>query len=508
MKMGKSLNSSIIGGERVFLLIAMLVLTVFVSQTAFAATMQGDYLYAADVTDVRFLPASITAGDTVSMALDVQNKGTTVAISDVVASLELGSYFEPITTTDTISSIGPGATKTSVLKFRVKDDVQAGYYQVFLTLNYKRVDYPGTSIVDVNQTKTITVAVSSGQNNLGVEINPKVISPGSQIPLTFTISNPSSNTISNVLLTWEESNQVLLPLGSDNRKFADKISSGQSVDFNYMIVADPSSTTGVYPIDITLTYNDSTGAQKQTSQVGIIVGGGTTFQISSDTLTSGQVSFSIANVGSNNASAVVVQLKRQPGLTITGSDTVIIGNINKGDYSTANFTVQATTDQNASSQRGGFNRTGSSSQQPTGAQTLPDFNAEAMAQRIAQSGYVVDVYYTDTTGQRLTLEQPFQLGSARTTTSATGFSVNGRTQQDNSGTITIIVMAVIVVIGALFNKFKAKIKWKKFAKVVALGVIIPGAIILFVPSSYISMTLAGVFLIGTLAWLFLKEGKK
>ena len=507
MKTGKELSDSVKGRGNIFLMLAVLLLVAIVPQLVFAE--QADYLYAADVTAVRFLPSTIHSGDVVSIALDIQNKGSVVAISELTATLDLGDYFEPISITDTISSINPGATKTAVVKFRVNDNLQAGYYQIFLNLNYKRVDYPGSAIIDVNQTKTITVAVSSGQKNLGIEINPKVISPGSQIPLTFKISNPGSNAISNVLLTWTESNEVILPLGSDNRKFVDKIDAGQTVDFNYLIVADPNITTGVYSIDVTLTYNDSNGSRTQTSQVGIIVGGKTTFQISSDSLTTGQVTFTIANIGSNNAGAVIVQLKKQIGLTVTGSDAVLIGAINKGDYSTASFTVQATTvDQNASPQRGIFNSQGTAPQQGSGVPSPPDVNMQSGAQRTAQSGYIVDVFYTDTTGERQSIQQSFQLGSAtRTGASATGFANGARSQQDNSGLITIIALLVIVVVGLAYNKFKAKRDWKKLGKVIVLGVIIPGVILLLVPSSYTNTVLAGIFLIGVLAWFFLKEGK-
>ena len=305
-----------------------LLLLILIPQVMAATIQQGDYLYPAEITDYRFLPEVITSGDTVSMAVDIQNKGTVIAMTDVNALLDIGNYFEPVQITNTIDSIAADSTKTTVLKFKVKESTPSGYYQIFLNLSFHRVDYTGNSI-DVNQTKVLTVAVSASQKNVEIRVSPSVVSPGNQTPLTVSILNNSSTPLSNVSFSWTESTGAILPLGSDNKRFASYIGAGQKFDFNYLVVADPSIVTGIYPLAVSLSYNDSNGQKTQTSQVGIVVGGKTDFQISADTLSSGQISFSLANIGSNNASAVVVKMPAQPGLTITGSDTVIIGTINK-----------------------------------------------------------------------------------------------------------------------------------------------------------------------------------
>jgi len=336
--------------------------------------------------------------------------------------------------------------------------------------------------------------------------------------LTVTVSNNSSVPLSNVAFSWTESTGAILPLGSDNKRFISYIGQGEKYDFNYLVVADPSIVTGIYPLSVTLSYNDSTGTKTQTSQVGLIIGGKSDFQISADTLSSGQISFSLANIGSNNASAVVVKMPAQVGLTITGSDTVIIGNINKGDYSVANFTVSAT-DQNAALRN--LNRTGSGTQ--TNSATQPpvgnprDFNSfdqnslNNFAQRQTQGSFNVDIYYTDTTGERQTIHYPFQLGAAKGSTTGivsggVGFAT-GRTQQGSSDTLLIVgILAAIVIIAALFNKFVAKKKWKVFGIAALIGIIVPAIILFFIPSSLASTILAAVFLIGVLVVLF-KIGK-
>jgi len=509
MKSGKKVFEVLV---LVALLFALIVPQVFAATTA----QQGDYLYPAQITDYRFLPSVLTAGDVVSVAIDVQNLGTLIAMADVNFSLDAGDYLEPVQATSTINSIDSGSTKTTVLKFKVKDSTPPGYYQVFLYLSYKRVDYKGNSI-DVNQTKVLTVPVSASQQNVEIQINPSVISPGSQTPLTVTILNNSSTPLSNISFSWTESSGAILPLGSDNKRFASYIGSGEKYDFSYLVVADPSIVTGIYPISVSLSYNDSNGTKTQTSQVGVVVGGKTNFQISSETLSSGQISFSLANIGSNNASAVVVKMPAQIGLTITGSDTVIIGTINKGDYSVANFTVSSS-DLNAIAR--GINRPSAITQTNTpSTQTnvaprdfngAPDVNSGMGFPQRQSGGYVVDIYYTDTTGERQTIQYPFQLGAAKTSTTGlvggTGFT-NGRTAPGSTDTILLVgIFAAIIVVGAVFNKFVAKRNWKKLGIAAVIGIIVPAIVLFFAPTSLVSTIFAAVFLVGVLV-VFFKIGK-
>lgn len=493
--------------SKIGLIFLMAFCLISATQFVFAAeSMQADYLYPAEITDYRFLPSSITAGDTISVAIDVQNKGSLISIVDLNLSLDTGDYLEPILATNNINSIAANATKTSVLKFKVKDSTPAGYYQIFLNMSFKRVDYKGNS-VDVNQTKVLTVPVVSSQKNLGIEVNPKAISPGKQTPLTISISNLSANPVSNVLLTWTDSSEVILPLGSDNRKFVSSINAGQTIDFDYLVVADPSITTGVYPITISISYNDPNGSKTQESEVGLIAGGKTDFQISADTTSSsGQVSFSIANIGSNNASAVIVQMPKQNGLAITGSDTVIIGTINKGDYSVANFTISASlTDQNLT-QRTGVNPTGTN---PPGINSPPvdsqaDFNRAQAIQKVSSGNYLVDIYYTDTTGERQHVQSNFQLGSrTQATLGATGL----RQQQSGVDLMLVGALAILVIAGVVYNKQVAKKDWKKLGIAIIIGIIVPVLIILFAPSSLSSTIFASVLLAGVLVVFFKKIGK-
>ena len=479
-----------------------------------------DFLYLGSLSAPRFSPSTINAGDIVTMNIDVTSSAVYLNITDVNAVLELSNYFEPLIASDNIGTLVHGATGTFLLKFKVNEATPPGFYTINLKLTYLRDKEP------VSQTQTISVPVSVGQKNLIVSLNPKTISPGNQTTLSYSITNNSLTSVSNVLFTWSESTGLVLPLGSDNRKFISRIDSGATADINYLVAVDPNIATGIYPLDIEISYNDSNGPQIQKSTIGIIAGGATDFDVSSD-YTSGQVSFSIANIGSNNAAAVVVKLIKQTGLTISGSDTVVIGALNKGDYSIANFTVQnGFGDLNSASSANGFRRgVGTSTASPlTASQSTQNASASGadnnlsgapsggfngtVSQGQAAAPYVVDIYYTDTTGERQHVQKNFTL-SARTTGLTVGTTAGGFSGSGQSTDLVLIgaLFAIIIAVGAIYNKKKAKKDWKSFAIISAVGIILAVIILELVPRTYLTTVLSAVFLAGLVVMFFAMRGK-
>jgi len=259
----------------------------------------GDYAFLAEVSSTSFLPATIHAGDTVSVAVNVHNKGATYSIEELKAELNLPEQFEAIEVNDNTDLIVAGATKTMILKFRVKENTLPGYYNVLLNLEYLRAGET------VNQSENIAVPVSQTEKNIDVTVEPKVINPGKQTELIFTLKNIGGNAVSNIAFSWDETNDLILPLGSDNKRYVNLLQAGETTVVSYTVAADPNISTGIYPLNITMTFIDTNGTKTQSSQVGLIAGGGTDFEVSAE-VSSGQLSLSIANIGSNNAESVVV----------------------------------------------------------------------------------------------------------------------------------------------------------------------------------------------------------
>ncbi|VVB99682.1 NPCBM-associated, NEW3 domain of alpha-galactosidase [uncultured archaeon] len=490
---GRKTNRAIAAAMAIFFLAALV-------PQAFA---QGELAYLAQITGTRFLPQSIQAGDTVSVAIDVFNKGTQLQITDLNVSIDAGDHFEAIQPYDYINVIGTGATKTSVVKLKVKGDTPPGYYQALLTMDYMR----DTGLV--TQTQAITIPVASNQKSIDVKVSPSIINPGKQTDLQFSLSNLGGTTVSNILFAWTEANGLILPLGSDNKKYISTLQPGESSTISYTVAADPNMTPGIYPLTVTMTFSDFNGTQTRSSQVGLIVGGTTDFDVSSEVLSTGQLSLSIANVGSNNAGAVVVKIPPQPGVSIAGSNVVILGNLNKGDYSLANFSLQS----NVAGDRNSFQV---GQRQARGGSTVNEANATGGAVQspgagstpgIARGGgLTLEIDYTDTTGIRQIVQKPFQL-SSRASASGLGTGAAGRRGNSDLPLLPMGIFAVLGIAAIAYNHFKAKKEWKLVAGTIVVSAALFGVAIFLLQGDSLSLGAAALLSLGALYWLFGMHGK-
>lgn len=455
---------------------------------------QSDYAYLIEISDTSFLPSTIYAGDVVSLVVDIKDRGNYISIQDLNAVLDTGNQFEPVDLQDTMGLIKPGSTKTLVFKFRVKDNTLPGYYPVFLTMEYTRNDSK------VKETQSILVPVSKTEKNIDVTINPRVINPGNQTEVIFTLKNVGGTPVSNISFSWEEGNDLVLPVGSDNKRYVPILQSNQQAEISYTVAADPNIATGIYPLDITLSFIDVNGTRSQTSQVGLIIGGTTDFEVSAEMLNSGQLSISIANIGSNNAGAVVVKIPKQQGIMVSGSEIAVLGNLNKGDFTLANFQVQQTSvDQNNLSQSKGELKNSEMQQNQIEKRSSFPKNSNEL---------VIEIDYTDTTGERQQFQKPVQLSVSTLGSDVTSkaFGLKGLKQSDNSSSWLPWVLILLLVGGAIaFNKFKAKKEWKKLGKVIAIILVIFFGGTFLLESNTVSMAVATIISTILLVWFFRKD---
>ncbi len=275
--------------------------------------------------------------------------------------------------------------------------------------------------------ETFQVRITSQQFAQIIHVDKSKIDPGSETPLTFTINNIGKSPLSNLVFTWSEKNNVILPVNSDNTRYIPYLGVGESSNLEYDVVANPSGDRGLYNLDLTLTYdaiaiNGSVQKSKIVTNAGILVGGGTDFDIAFADSTSGKTSLSIANSGKNDASSVSISLPDQDGFTVKGGSSVIIGNLNKGDFTLATF------------------------------QILPKPPVQNEETRYLK----IDISFTDSFGERHNVEDTLSL------------KVNPRFGQDLSATAnnrssssTTWIIALIVLIVVVFFGYRM---WKKSKK--------------------------------------------
>lgn len=441
---------------------AMLAWLVFLVTIQGALGQTNDLAYLTQIQSTQFLPATIQAGDVVSLAVEIKNRGSILPVTNLVAQLDLGPQFEGLETEKPLADIRPSSSKTVVFRFRVKEDTGPGYYPVFVNIQYQR---SGDRVTE--QPQSITVAVTGTEKRIDLSLKPWVVSPGSQTSIVFSMHNEGTTPVSNVSFSWLEPNHLVLPFGSDNRRFIPFIAPGGTEELEFVIAADPNMSTGVYPLDVAYSFTDSNGPRNESTQMGLIVGGTTDFEVSAEIGSSNALSISVANIGSNNAAAVVVRIPDQPRLRVSGSNVAILGNLNKGDYTLASFSLPSSlsaTDRSAGTTTSAGEQ--AATPNPTGFPIRTnslggnrDVNRDAF--RMPSSGpLTIEVEYTDTIGMRQKVTKMIELNSGTEVFSATSV----RSSSVGEETYLWAIMPVLFLIAALvFNHLKTKLGWKAFA---------------------------------------------
>ncbi len=363
-----------------------------------------DPAYLIKVKETSFLPETIYNGDIVNLRVDIENRGSTNLIEDLNACIDIGNNFDAVEVNKSVESIKPNSSQSLVFKFKVKEDTLPGYYSLVLTMDYVRSENKAVQ----EQSESILIAVSKSEKNLDVTIEPRVINPGKQTEMIFTLKNVSGTSVSNISFSWEESNDLVLPLGSDNKRYVSFLGTGSDTEISYIVAADPNIEPGIYSLDITMTFTEVSGTKTQESEVGLIVGGGTEFEVSAEMSGSNQITISIANVGSNNAGAVVVRIPEQEGVKVSGSNVSILGNLNEGDYTLANFSVSG-------GATGGFSGTAQGMRQgfrgtPAGTPPVAEQSIESPpGESVGSRKVTVEIEYTDTTGERQVIKKTVEI---------------------------------------------------------------------------------------------------
>ncbi|MBI5389715.1 hypothetical protein HZB01_05050 [Candidatus Woesearchaeota archaeon] len=288
-------------------------------------------------------PDPALAGDTVEVRIGVENIGADAA-NNLMVEIVPSYPFEPVGEESAAQKIttlqgyqGANNLNLKILKYRVKvnKDARAGSYE--LKVKYYQEGSGAAS------EKTLSIAIQNRESAEIIHIDQTMLSPGKQSPLKFTINNVGNAPLRELTFHWDNDDHIILPVGSDNTQYIKYLDMGDSVDLQYQVIADTNAVPGLYKLNLYLSYDDSaSNTQKNISSVaGVYVGGGTDFDVAFSENTNGGISFTIANIGNNPAYSVSIGIPEQRGWRVNGPSSVIIGNLNKGDYTVASFKLQS-----------------------------------------------------------------------------------------------------------------------------------------------------------------------
>lgn len=280
-------------------------------------------------------PYPASAGDIVEVRIGIENYGDTVndLSIDLIDEYPFTIVSDNIQTISTVNSYQEGNTKEILTyKIKVNDDASAGTHD--LIIRY----YDATAKI-ITQT-TLPIDVTSSDKAEVIHIDKTVLIPGKETEVTFRITNTGKSTLKDLTFSFENPEKAILAVGSDNSRFINAIYPGQSEEITYTVIADTNVDPGLYELSLSLDYDDEYGlSSSKTTTAGIYVGGETSFSLALSDIGSNELTLSVANIGSNPAYSVLVSLPSQQGLSLSGVNSQIVGNLDNGDYTLASFST-------------------------------------------------------------------------------------------------------------------------------------------------------------------------
>lgn len=331
-----------------------------------------------------------------------------------------------------VGNLQPGDSNSTAFDMATS---KSGQKDINLKVSFKNGDNTHTV------SKTISTLVEV-EPQVDVSLNEETvaISQG-ESELKFVLANNGDAAIKDLGFSWAEQDGSIVPVGSSNKKYVSSIGAGEKAEITYRVAAKAGLTLGVYQLTANLIYTDTNDNRKnQTSDIGIFVGGVTEFDVTLQDVSGGITTLSIANIGVNPAYSVVVKIPQQSGIVTTGSNSVAMGPLSSGDYTSASFQI---TQMNASTFQ--IPQTNASRGQAGAGSSQTNFSR---GQAGAGSNLTVEIQYTDATGVRRSVTKEVGL-SASAGTFATSTSTFGRSQSSPwlsaSPYIVVAVLALVLV---------------------------------------------------------------
>lgn len=382
-------------------------------------------------------PDPAIVGDVVEIYLGIENIGGE-SVNNLVVELELEYPFSLVQGESAVRKISTinayqNEDNMKIISYKIKVDDNAAADSHDLNIRYYE---QGGSFTKED---SVTIDVRGKIMAEIIKIDKTSLVPGKQTSLKYTINNVGNAPLKDLTFSWLNDDKVILPVGSDNAKHIKYIDIGDSVELEYLVLADPNAEPGLYELQLYLTYTDSiTGEESEISTIaGVNVGGGTDFEVAFSESSSGGTSFSVANIGSNPANSVSVVVPKQSGWQVSGSNSMIIGNLNKGDYTIASFNLESTLQYLIVDE--------GDSKEPTSQRSDTQ----------ESTGLKIQIAYTDTVGERNIIEKTVELSpqSINSDTVPRVPGSRGIPQDDGvSNNTWYIVGFVVLILGVVFYR--------------------------------------------------------
>lgn len=404
--------------------------------------------YESPVLKITFLnqdPNPARAGDTVEARFRVENTGGG-SVENLEIEIPKNYPFEAIDGSGVrnLGALYAYQTNKNYVnsQFRLKIDKDAVKGQHELKLRYKWDNGEWVTV-------SFNIDVTSKEFAQIIYVDKAKIEPGKETEMKFTITNIGNAPLQNMIFSWSEQDGVILPVFSDDTKYIKYLDVGDSIELKYTVIADVNANPGLYQMDLSLSYESTDAASTAIkTKAGIFVGGETDFDVAFSESSQGQTSLSVANTGNNPALSVSVRIPEQSSFRVSGSNSAIIGNLDKGDYTIVSFQI---VQGGMGSGMGNFSGTG-------GRQRQNQQTAQNGANAGRNNNLKVVIDYTDTTGERRSVQKdvPIQFRASTGDTAQTMGHMPAAQQTSWWQSKVFYIPAIITVLAVGFVLYRKK----------------------------------------------------
>lgn len=292
-------------------------------------------------------PARIYPGDEVTLTVFIENAAAGIQALNAKTELLLDNSFEPIAVSETLGTIYPTSTKTSVFRFKVKDSAFAGTHKLSVNITYDR----GTT-GQVQRAYVVDVPISESLFiDLQDIVAPENVYLKSSFPVSAKIINIGKSSIRNLYFSVAPSTgdfTGILPVSS-TKTFVGNLNPGESKTASFELFVSDSTALESHAFKLLASSVDSNINQTEFFSVNVkdrpelvISGIGYSFAVSGQKRVLQGTDFSLSvqleNISKEQAKAAQGKLLfDEPTAGIVGASESFIGSIDPDDTGSAVF---------------------------------------------------------------------------------------------------------------------------------------------------------------------------
>ncbi len=281
-------------------------------------------------------------GDTVFVWVPVKNTGYGTGFSDTIVKLVPANNAteKAIHVLDDSVVVGNldnwNDVRTAKFKVHIDKSAVEGEYDFNVYLTSKGSADSGSTLATMEDDRILVVSgtpiITLSNSSLST------VAPGSSNQMVLKFRNEGTGTARNLYVdintAMEHLSNAFSIVGSGTRFFIGSLGPGDEAEIKFTLLVDAQAQTGVYNIPFQISGMNYSASDS----IGVGVAGITDFELSYQE-SGGSFLLSVSNVGVNPAKVVSVEIPAQSGFSVSGSSSQVIGNLNSGDYTSANFQV-------------------------------------------------------------------------------------------------------------------------------------------------------------------------